>query len=566
MSELVKKFSLWLRRYCRHLPLIGLLAAFWTLGISASLNDSVTSDELFHITAGYSYWKTGSHRLQPENGLLPQLIAGLPLALTERSFDFQQPQVFWHISDVNNIGRRLFFDSGLNPRTILLQARMIMGVVGVLLGLTIYLWSLRLFGLIGAYISVTAFAFSPLLLSHGVYATSDAVAALMFLWTTAAIQRLFKSPGVTGVLLVGFALTGLMLSKYSFPIIVPVTILLAAIQRPPWRVVPHLALAMLIAWVGIWTAYRWEFAAVSPGEILFPGWIMVNDPPSLANSVIDTLRRWRLMPEAWLFGFAHVLRGSVRLSYLMGELSYGHWYYFPVAILVKTPLAILAAAAWTLFHLNRRMIPLAVLLVLYLAVSMFNGPYIGIRHLLPVYAAAFILMGSLSAAWTSPAKRIILAILAAALILESTLAWPGYLAHFNPLIPKGKRFRILADSNLDWGQDLYRLARWAKAQGQGVIYMSLFGNMRLGSSSLIEVRQLPGIPAIERNPDNPLEPGLYCISSNNLHLNVWTFQKDRPDVAKLFAHLRRRDPDEWVGDSIAVYRVSQADLAAIGPR
>ena len=48
------------------------------MAISSTGRVGMTADEIFHFTAGQTYWSRQDYRLQPENGLLPQRLAGLP--------------------------------------------------------------------------------------------------------------------------------------------------------------------------------------------------------------------------------------------------------------------------------------------------------------------------------------------------------------------------------------------------------------------------------------------------------------------------------------------------------
>src|SRR5205823_15135141 len=69
----------------------------------------------------------------------------------------------------------------------------------------------------------------------------------------------------------------------------------------------------------------------------------------------------------------------------------------------------------------------------------------------------------------------IVAALALGLALETLAAWPNYLAFFN--LPSGGArggIKLLADSNLDWGQDLIALANWRKAHNDKPLYPSYF--------------------------------------------------------------------------------------------
>lgn len=541
-----------------------LLAGYWLSGITASIDDSITSDELFHITAGYSYWRTGEFRLHPENGVLPQLIAGAPLARTDRKFDCRASKDCWKRSDVGDLGRKLLLYSGRDSAAILIRSRMVMGLVGVALGLSIYLWSMRIFGLAGAYASLAAFAFCPLMLSHGVYATSDCAAALLFLWATAALSRLFESAGWARAITAGLAVGGLALCKFNAPIILPAALVLIVIHHPGRRVFASLVVVLSVAWLVIWTAYGWKFAAVTPGDHLYPlGWEGVLDRPNLTFWLIDFLRHRQFLPEAWLYGMAHTMRGAARDAYLLGSLGPTPWYYFPVAALVKTPLATLIAAPLACVNFDRRARPLWILIGVYLLMAILLGPGIGVRHLLPVYAAGYILIGGVAHWLNRPLGGGLLAALALGLIAESALARPYYLSHFNPPAAWFGGHRLLADSNLDWGQDMIRLKRWAENSEHTVIHLALFGHYRFRSTRELQLKYLPGGPVFGTDTAWPLEPGVYCISANLLMNAMHLDPGIRPEYGRLYAHLRRREPAEWIGSSIAVYHVTAGDLASM---
>ena len=49
-----------------------LLVLHFVLAVSSKLHECTTSDEIVHLTGGYTYWKFNDYRLQPENGNLPQ--------------------------------------------------------------------------------------------------------------------------------------------------------------------------------------------------------------------------------------------------------------------------------------------------------------------------------------------------------------------------------------------------------------------------------------------------------------------------------------------------------------
>ena len=215
--------------------------------------------------------------------------------------------------------------------------------------------------------------------------------------------------------------------------------------------------------------------------LLFWRQIPGREPDAFSKIVGFALGK-RLLPSPWLNGmlFVHA-RSQLRGSYLAGERSLtGFRSYFPLAIWFKTPVATLltlAAAfvigAWALSLKVADRVPwtaywpvvcLILPAAIYLASVMSSNLNIGFRHVLPVYPFVYVIAGIVAAysvrqfgPWTFAA----LATLGVTLLLESVAVWPNGIAYFN-LLHGGPRggLKLLADSNLDWGQDFPALAKW----------------------------------------------------------------------------------------------------------
>lgn len=265
--------------------------------------------------------------------------------------------------------------------------------------------------------------------------------------------------------------------------------------------------------------------------------------------------------------------------------------------------------------------PLGILAVLwptYLA-SHLN---IGERHLLPSYPALMVLAGgTLRAARAGGWPRRLIVLLLALHALDVASRWPSSLAYFNQIVPRGRASRWLVDSNLDWGQDLLRLRTWLDRNRRPAdpVYLCYFGS-GLPEKVLPGAEELGVAPAI--NAAQVLRPGLYCVSATHLQavyqqpFGPWceafeeTYrrarayvqggaadaagaadivarsrtdrlavapegQRDDPTVTeaavyafnvlqtgRLLAFLRHRVPDDDVGGSILVFRLTAADLEA----
>jgi hypothetical protein len=149
-------------------------------------------------------------------------------------------------------------------------------------------------------------------------------------------------------------------------------------------------------------------------------------------------------------------------------------------MVVKAPVATLLAVAGSLaigiWYVRSRWRqwrdfawPLACLLVpfaLYMTSVMSSNLNIGQRHVLPVYSMIYVTAGALIAlAWRRWGRPVAVgaATLGVMLMLESVLVWPNYIAYFNFAVGGSRGgLHLLADSNLDWCQDLPLIARWQR--------------------------------------------------------------------------------------------------------
>jgi hypothetical protein len=178
-------------------------------------------------------------------------------------------------------------------------------------------------------------------------------------------------------------------------------------------------------------------------------------------------------------------------------LHHGSWLYFPIAFLLKTPLATLALLALTMLAVamkisgvplaagrRNRSLPLLWLGIppaVYFIASLGSPIDIGLRHILPIYPFLYMLIGAAlfpqgeADGPERPMQTAALA-LAALLAVESAGIYPHYLAFFNTAAGgPAHGARYLVDSNLDWGQDLLHLKEWVSAHGATPLCLGYFG-------------------------------------------------------------------------------------------
>ncbi len=111
--------------------------------------------------------------------------------------------------------------------------------------------------------------------------------------------------------------------------------------------------------------------------------------------------------------------------------------------------------------------PLAWLVVF----SLVSNVQLGIRYVLPVLPFAFVWAGSLlRETGKRRGKRVSTTALTClgATVLSTLLYFPDYIAYSNELVRPSSAHLVMADSNLDWGQDHQAARVFAREQGLAV--------------------------------------------------------------------------------------------------
>jgi len=331
-------------------------------------------------------------------------------------------------------------------------------------------------------------------------------------------------------------------------------------ERPGWRIpaarLKLLALAAIVALAAIWAAYRFSW-----GRMTEP---LVDDATSqrgpLAHVPVPLLRaiqNSRMPAPQILDGLwaVHEHNYGGHAAYLLGQFRMtGWWYFFPVALGVKAPIAFLLLSAagigWMLWRRPgwRFWVPPAGAFVI-LVMCMPAQLNIGSRYLLPMFPLLSIVAGiAVARLFETRAGGAAAVALLGWLCLSSALAHPDYLAYFNEIAGSHPE-NFLVDSDLDWGQDVKRLCRKLKELHVDRVYLALHYS---GDDTRLDLPPWEGL-----DPWQPVT-GWVAASFTRLKTYSWLVAREQGRSEPGFAWLERHQPVARVGKSILLYYIPAA--------
>jgi tetratricopeptide (TPR) repeat protein len=473
---------------------VGLLTIL-VLELALSIRqESITWDEDDHLYSGYMSWKTGDFGLNPEHPPMVKMLAALPILGMELKVPALQRRNFKHEAFLG--GKDFLFKNDAN--TMLFRARMAASMLTVLLAILVFLAAQEMFSTGAAFLALTLLVFDPNLLAHGALVTTDAGLSCFLFASVYAFYRYVKAPSAWRLVVVGLA-TGLAFAaKHTGVLAAPILIVLALCEL--WRnqdtpknenraasstgsqflrMLGALVVVAAISLTVLWGFYGFRYAARPVGLDLNPTsaeYLQQLSRPNEAK-LLTSIAKYHLLPESYLYGLADVrMIADFYSSYALGTTyPHGVWFYFPLAIAIKSTLAFLIFLAITVWAIATRRLTkwreilfLTVPPVLYLIVAMSSRMNIGMRHILPMYPFLTVLVAG--AAWTLIQRNrkwvYAVGVLVVFQIVTSLHAFPMYIPYANELWGgSSQTYRLLSDSNADWGEQLKATKKYLDQRG-----------------------------------------------------------------------------------------------------
>jgi hypothetical protein len=527
-----------------------LICVFFTLSFLSVLSQSPTYDEARNFNYGKSILDGNSDRPGDVSSLDGIRIDGSMMA----------------ISAVNALPFKVasFLPDGMLRSVLesIVTARLVSILFSILVALLIYHWTSSLYGAIPAIFSLLLYIFDPNIIAHSQLVTTD-----MYAWgaTLLVFFCAWKFAGERSWqngLLWAVALGASSLAKYTTVVLLPLSLLAILIHdAPEWTRVYkentaavirkysgkyffYLAGGILVSILFINIGFLFNKTFMRFGEYHFYSHLLSkiqSSAPILKNLPIP-------VPFPYLEGFdLTYYYGEEGLAfgntYLLGQLHDGKQgfpgYYF-IASFFKVPIAtqwiVLTAVYLYLSKKERRqrffsddvflLLPILFFTIYFNFLFSIN---IGIRYYLVLFPLLYIFCGSVFTGWREFSKfqKTASALLIGYLAVSTLSYFPTYMPYFNEfLFDKRQAYKILADSNIDYGQSESAL------------------NLYLTSH-----------PKAVYNPTTPTA-GLIVVGVNDL---VGVFGKPEQ-----YAWLRENfEPSDTIAHTYLIYNISTEQIAEL---
>jgi hypothetical protein len=435
--------------------------------VTTAVQQTPTIDEPVYAGVAVVQWQQHSLRYNAEHPPLGKTLIGAGLAFGSPRLD---PGF---AGDETALGRRLLYESGHDPDRLLLLARLPMIALTLAFGVVVLLFARDVFSPVGGVVALALYAFSPDVIAHGSLATLDVPAAGLLLVAAWAAWRARGRP-ILWLAITGLALGAALATRMSTLAAVPVVLVLVVLSvraataatgddPPPAR--RRLGTALLAAGAVLLLAVAVVWASYLLVDLRLR-WTSPADLPDIGG-IGGLVTEWLPFPQPYRDGMRIQLgyEDSTWGGFLFGRAYSGSLpWYFPAALLVKTPLGMLAlwvAGTATLLAV-RRLRPAMPYLLLTPAVlgvvAALGARNFGTRYVIvvPIFLAV-----AAAAVTVLRSRRVavIVAALVAFVAVSSLRTFPYYLPYANEAFGgPAATARHLHDSNVDWGQDLGRLA------------------------------------------------------------------------------------------------------------
>lgn len=479
---------------------MAMIITFFGLSFGAMRGDSAIVDELAHVPAAYSYIKYGDMRLNPEHPPLLKDLAGIPLQFMDLVFPDNVPAWREEVNAQYYVGYEFIYRSGNDAHAIIFWSRLpILVFCTFMLG--VFYWLVRKrFGIPVGLVALGFLVFSPNLIAHSHYLTTDGGSTLAIFVALVAFVRYLERPNRSSLIILSLGLALAQVCKFSSILLYPFMFLvcfgLLGLQSRTqvWKYSKGVFWASCLSLV-------WIFMVYIPNTINTPELALRNIIAAYLAGGIGTVITAIILPlleiplfkalATYIMGLGMVVLrvGGGNVTYFNGSVTNQSFHlYFPQIFLLKTQIPFLILliglpVIGILRHARERRQTLASYMqnhryewimgafaVFYFVVAILGNLNLGIRHILPIYPplAVIVALGMMRLYRSAGIRRRLVggtfAVLCLWYVVSTVAIYPHFTAYFNGLLGgPSKAAQYFSDSGLDWGQDLDRLKSYIDA-------------------------------------------------------------------------------------------------------
>lgn len=532
--------------------------------VSASSRLSATFDEPTYVKFGLESWRTGSYKSLLDLGTmpLPPRVQTLPLYLWER----------W---------RGESFVPARDLDRLLPVARL--GTLPFWWLLLIYGWlaGRHLAGVWGGRLAVLLLACEPNLLAHASLATTDiaVTACLLALLYHFRIGR--AGPWRRRVLIPALWFALAVLAKASGLVFGLLGVAVVELEYH-WKACSENEgrVARLRAAVRglLQNPFRQDVLQISSLGLLavfcfcgteglpspsFIAWGQQLPEGPLRSTVVWIAEHLRIFSNAGV-ALVRQVRHNVQGHgvYLLDQVARrAIWYYFPLALTIKSPLPLLLLPLLLIAICRRALCNWACLVTLALLIfTLVCRVQTGIRLILPLVCFSVVgLAAALVEGWqrleTSRWRTVLSisgAVSGAWLLGASLWVWPHALCYTNELWGGTENgYRCLSDSNYDWGQGLKELADWQKSHEVKDLDVLYYGTDTSVWRLPIRPLTVEGLQLGADHLPSPAKGRTLAVSTTMIYGSVGEIF---PFLREFSAALRHKQPDARTA-TFLIYRL-----------
>jgi hypothetical protein len=383
----------------------------------------------------------------------------------------------------------------------IVRGRYLSLLAAVILALTVYSWSSRLYGEKAGLFSFIIFLICPNFLAHGVFVSSDIFASLFMALSFFFLWRFSQNMRVQHFLLTSCFVALAQVSKYSMVhllLLVPVLLIAWFFLKRRVMGKQNFKLRGLVYWLFLFAAINWF--VISAAHLFYGMFIPLNDYQFRSDFFIHFQQFFstfgKFIPVPLPKGYVQSMDMVIYLEnlgagkpgssqgafYIAGHSSmHGFWYYYMVVFLYKLPLPLLAllllsvifyCKKWDADMLLKNEIYLLVpVLYFFVYMNFFYSTQIGIRHIIIILPLLYVFIGFLFCQMQSVTRMYICYGLVICQFVSVFSYFPHFLPYTNELIIDKKMvYKKIADTNICYGEGRKYLEKYLSAN-PGAIYM-----------------------------------------------------------------------------------------------